>query len=73
MGQQERLTTLKDALAGQLLALEGVTGVGVGADALHVYLIADDPSTREKADKIIHSLANDVNVKYLVTGQFSAQ
>jgi len=72
MADQEDLEKIRQRLHGKLLAIDGVSGVGVGAGRIHIYLAGDHPHVRDAVDRVLQSEAPDVPHAYFVTGEFRA-
>jgi hypothetical protein len=67
------LQELKRRLSPRLLAIPGVSGVGIQDGKLAVYLAEDSDAVRQQAQDIIESEAKDQQVVYTVTGAFRRQ
>jgi hypothetical protein len=61
---------LKRALSPLLLALPGVSGVGVRDGKVCVYLAHDDALVRRAVEHTVHSRSPDAAVLFEVTGRF---
>jgi hypothetical protein len=64
---------LKRMLGPSLLAIDGVSGVGVPAGRLTVYLERDEPSVRRQVEDVVKRLAPNVTVAFEKTGRFRPQ
>ena len=60
---------LKRTLGPSLLEIAGVSGVGVPAGRLTVYLERDDPSVRRRVEEVIQRLSPGVAVAFETTGR----
>ena len=58
---------VSDALLGKV---SGVTGVGLPAQGITIYLEADTPEIRAEVEKAIEPLRLPVHVHWQVTGKF---
>jgi hypothetical protein len=72
MSDQADIEKAKQRVSGKLLAIDGVSGVGVGSGRIHVYLTADRPEVRGAVDRILQAEAPDIPHAYVVTGEFRA-
>jgi hypothetical protein len=57
----------------RLLAVDGVTGVGIVDEALAIYLERDDETVRSTVRTLLDSMAPDTPARFFVTGRFEAQ
>lgn len=64
---------LKRKVGPSLLAIAGVSGVGVPAGRLTVYLERDDPSVRRQVEEIVQRLSPGTVVAFETTGAFRPQ
>lgn len=64
------LKALKRRLSPQLLALDGVTGVGIASGKLTVYLSEDLAALRRRLQRILKAEAPGVQVALVPTGVF---
>ena len=55
------------------MAIDGVSGVGSGADRLHVYLASDDDLTRTAVSRVMNGEASGTPFELIVSGAFSAR
>jgi len=67
------LRTVKKRVSSQLLALAGISGVGISGGRLTVYLEDDSEVMRQAVDKVVRNIAPGVPVLFVVTGKFHAQ
>ena len=70
---EARLLELKQAVAPGVLSIPGVSGVGVGAGSLNVYLEHDDKMIRGLVERTIRAVDADVPIQFVATGPFRAQ
>jgi hypothetical protein len=73
MADQAELEQAKQRLSGKLLAIDGVSGVGVGNGRVHIYLAQDHPDVRGAVDRIMESEAPGIPHACFVTGEFHAR
>jgi hypothetical protein len=73
MGQPFDLNDIKKRLSPQLLALEGVSGIGITSGKLAVYLAADLGTLADEVRQLVASEAPEVEVELVVTGSFHKQ
>ncbi len=73
MPDRARLSRLKGRVSPRLLALPGVSGVGISGGSLVVYLEADDPVARARALRIVADEDAEAPVSFSVTGAFRKQ
>lgn len=64
------LKALKRRLSPRLLALEGVSGVGISSGRLTIYLSEDLAALRRRLQRILKSEAPGVEVAMIPTGEF---
>jgi hypothetical protein len=64
------LLEIKRRLVGDLMAIGGVAGVGIGEGSLRVYLERENEEARAAAHRVIGSKAP---VEFIVSGEFRAQ
>jgi hypothetical protein len=72
MADQADLERFKQRLSGKLLAIDGVSGVGVGSGRIQIYLARDHQETRAAIDRLMQAEAPDIPHAYFVTGEFRA-
>jgi len=70
---EAQLVELKRILGAAVLAIPGVTGLGVGLGELNVYLERDDPTVRGLVESEIRTKHENVKINFVVTGPFRAQ
>lgn len=73
MADETDLKDLKRRLSGRLMAIDGVSGVGVGADRIQVYLAQDDDRVRAEVERVIEAESPGIAAAYITTGPFRAQ
>jgi hypothetical protein len=73
MGAEDDLLELKRRVTDRLLALEGVSGVGIRRGTLTVYLVRDDDWIRRSVHNVIEDEAPGVPFNTFVTGMFKKQ
>jgi hypothetical protein len=66
------LRALKARVSPRLLAIDGVTGVGIAGRTLAVYLEADSEAVRQEVAALLDAEAPGVPVSFTVTGWFRA-
>ncbi len=64
---------LKRLLSPLLLGIEGVSGLGVPAGCLTVYLEVDDVEVRRRVEEVVAKVAPDARPQFEVTGSFHKQ
>jgi hypothetical protein len=64
---------LKRLLSPLLLAIEGVSGLGVPGGQLTIYLEADDADVRRRVSEIVARAAPGATPRFEVTGPFRKQ
>lgn len=64
------LASRKQRLSPKLLAVDGVSGVGIGEGHVVVYLVDDSDSVREQARGIIDAQEPGTPVSFHITGAF---
>jgi len=67
------LDDVRKRVTGKLIAIEGVSGVGMGTDRIHVYLSHDDDRVRTAVGQVMSTEASEAPFEYMVTGPFKAQ
>ncbi len=72
MTDQAYLERLKQSLSGKLLAIDGVSGIGVGSGRIHIYLERDQQEIRAAVDRVMQAAAPGIAHAYFVTGEFRA-
>jgi hypothetical protein len=72
MDARDLLLKVKEVVAPALLAIDGVSGAGVGADALNVYLAEDNPAVRERVRNIVSAASPETRINFIVSGSFRA-
>jgi hypothetical protein len=70
---ETELLNLKRSLAPGLLALPGVSGVGIGDGTLRIYLAQDDAGVKEQVRKIVSASNKEVPIEFIASGEFRAQ
>jgi hypothetical protein len=73
MADPGELESLKQRLTPDLMAIDGVSGVGLGADRVHVYLDQDRDDVRAAVKRVLAAHAPSAPVEVIVSGRFSAQ
>ena len=69
MEDSSNLADAKRKLSRRLLDETGVSGVGMRKDRLVVYLAADDPAVRRKAEEVARRLGLTAPLVFEVTGE----
>ncbi len=64
------LLAIKRRIVDDVMAIAGVSGVGIGEGRLHVYLDRNDPEAQAAARRVIGA---DAPVEFIVSGEFRAQ
>jgi hypothetical protein len=64
------LQQLKRKIAADVMAVGGVTGVGVGLGCIHVYLARDDAQARAAVERVAGA---DAPLCFIVSGEFEAR
>ena len=67
------LAQLKRQVSNRLLDEPGISGVGLRADAIVVYLASDDAALRAHAAKVAKDTAPGARIVLEVTGTFGKQ
>jgi hypothetical protein len=62
---------LKRLLSPRVLAIPGVSGIGLPEGKLTVYLEVDDAKVRAAVDQVVAANAPEARPRYEVTGRFS--
>jgi len=70
---EAELIAHKRTLAPAVLKIDGVSGLGIGAGSLKVYLERDDPGIRAEVEKTARGLTADVPLSFVVSGAFRPQ
>ncbi len=73
MPNEDELQALKSRLATHLLALEGVSAVGIRGGALAVYLASDTEAVRHAVRDVIDRHAPGVEFNTFAGGRFERQ
>ena len=73
MPDPKELESWKQRLTPDLMAIDGVSGVGVGPDHVRVYLERDRDDVRAAVARVLAAHAPSAPVELIVTGRFSAQ
>ena len=68
-----QLKSLKKRLSRRLLAVEGVTGVGIRTGKLAVYVERDQEQLRRQVQDVLDQEAPGLDVKMVVTDAFRRQ
>ena len=63
----------KRQLSPILLAIPGVSGIGIPGGVMTVYLQEDSESVRRQVADVVSRNTPDIPVRYVVTGAFRAQ
>ena len=69
MLDNDALLAIKRRIVNDVMAIAGVSGVGIGEGGLYVYLERDDPEAQAAARRVIGS---DAPVAVIVSGKFRA-
>jgi hypothetical protein len=69
MPDRRLASEVKARLGGRLLAVPGVSGVGVPGGALTVYLEKDSPEARCACEEIVRADGSGAEVRFVVTGR----
>ena len=67
------LKALKRRLSGPLRAIPGVSGIGIPAGTLTIYLLEDADSVRKEVADLLAGEAYSAPVAFVVTGKFQPQ
>ena len=67
------LLAAKQRLSPRLLALAGVSGLGISADGFTVYLLKDSDPVRRDVAAVIEAEAPGTPVTFRVSGRFRKQ
>jgi hypothetical protein len=67
------LEDLKARVTGKLMEIDGVSGVGVGPNQIHVYLALDEDRVRTAVARVMNREAAGAPFEYITTGPFFAQ
>jgi hypothetical protein len=67
------LESLKGRVAGKLMEIDGVSGVGVGANRIHVYLTRDDDRVRSAVAGVMSEHAAEAPFEFITAGPFLKQ
>jgi len=70
---EAELVALKTKLAPAVLAIEGVSGLGVGEKSVNVYLERDDQELRTEVEHKVRALAGNAPLSFVVSGAFRPQ
>ncbi len=65
------LSEIKKLVSDRLLEVPEVSGIGIRAGALMVYLERDSESVRQKVEAVLQDAAPDTPFAYVVTGPFT--
>jgi hypothetical protein len=69
---EAELLALKGIITPAVLAISGVTGLGIGAEGFRVYLAADDESVRGLVEGVVRRVNAQVPIEFVTTGSFRA-
>jgi len=67
------LEGIKGRVADKLMEIDGVSGVGVGPNRIHVYLAHDDANVRSAVTSVMSAHGSDAPFEYIPTGSFFKQ
>jgi hypothetical protein len=67
------LEGLKGRVSKKLLEIDGVTGIGVGPNRLHIYLAHDDDRVRAAVASVMNADESEAPFEYITTGSFFKQ
>lgn len=70
---REQLLALKRRLSPRLLALQGVSGIGVSGDRLAIYLTANDSNARRRVRRLLYAEAPEVDFTLVTSGTFQSR
>ena len=73
MAGQIDLKDVKGRVTQKLMQIEGVSGVGLGTDRIHVYLAEDRDQVRTAVARVMKEEAPEAPFECITTGPFSAQ
>ena len=71
MYRSDKLDNLRARLAPELLAIDGVAAVGNSADALNVYLSAENEAVRGRVQEAVRRYGDEIPVHFVVSGRFN--
>jgi hypothetical protein len=71
MYRSDQLDALRARLAPELLAIDGVASVGSSADALNVYLSAQDDAVRRQVQEVVGRHGAEIPINFVVSGDFN--
>jgi hypothetical protein len=66
------LEKLKRSISPQILAIAGVSGIGVGENILRIYLERDDANARAAVEQLIRGKGSGVPIEFRVIGKLRA-
>ena len=70
MSTREPVLEAKRRISAALLDSPGISGVGLRAGRVVIYLQSDDPRLRKHADAVAKKLAPDVELHFEISGPF---
>ncbi len=73
MSSKDSLADVKRRISTALRDAPDVTGVGLRAGRVVVYLARDDEEQRRQVERVAHAIAPEVAVRFEVTGRFDKQ
>jgi len=73
MAQHMNLDEIKTRVAAPLMAIDGVSGVGVGDGGIHVYLDSDHEAVHSAVSRVMSAEAAGAPFQVIVSGGFHAQ
>jgi len=71
--EESQLLKLKQTLAPGMLAIPGVSGIGVGVEGLNVYIEKDDQAIRDQVERHVRAADPQVPIRFVVSGRFKAR
>jgi hypothetical protein len=71
--EESQLLKLKEKLALGMLAIPGVSGIGIGIEGLNVYMEKDDETIRAQVERQIRSSDAHVPIRFVISGPFKAR
>ena len=73
MAEDIDLAALKARVSGKLMAIDGVSGVGIGSERVNIYLALDDHTVRNAVAKVMQEEGADAPFEVIASGPFSAR
>jgi len=71
MYRSDELDSLRARLAPELLAIDGVAAVGSSAEALNVYLSAENEAVRRQVREVVGRHGDAIPINFVVSGYFN--